>query len=91
MRVTYQEYLFVRDDQGKSVKVYDPCVAVDMKEKELDKFHKMMDYIETKGVIHPWDIEGDDEELLTAHVYVKDEKEGFEFIEHYKTAKKEAK
>lgn len=91
MRVTYQKYFFIKDDQGRSVKVYDPCVAIDMKEKELDKFHKMMDHIETKGIIHPWDIEGDDEELMTAHVYVQNEEEGLEFIRYYNDAKKSVK
>lgn len=88
MRVTYQKYLFVKDDSGKPVKVYDPCVAIDMKEKELDKFHKMMDYLDNQDIVYPWDIEGDDEELLTAHVYVKDEADSRKFIEAYKGAKK---
>ncbi len=88
MRITYQKHVFIKDDSGKSVSVYDPCVEIDMKEKELDKFHKMMDYLYTKGIIYPWDIEGDDEELLTAHVYVKDEADSRKFIEAYKDAKK---
>ena len=77
----------VKNDFGEVTSTYSPCVLVTMRESELSKFHKMMDWIEHQYVNYDYDVFQDDD-IVSVYVEVSDGADGADFLESYKEAKR---
>lgn len=91
MKAQYFDKNIIREN-GKYVGTQQPLVIITMQPSEVDRFQRMMDYIEdTHGVRWKCDLEADDSGVETAYVYVSDQLNGREFFEYYKEAKSEVR
>lgn len=93
MNAKYYGKKLIKNEFGDILRKMTPCVQITMKENEVDRFDKMLDYIiENIGISYACDFVVDGiEGIVTAYVPVDDAEDGRDFFECYKEAKANVK
>ena len=93
MTAKYYGKKLIKNEFGDILRKMTPCVEITMKENEVDRFHKMLDYI-TKNIGWSYDADLIADGIggtVSAYVPVDDAEDGRDFFECYKEAKANVK
>ena len=80
-----------KNEFGETIRKYSPCVGIVMKEKEVEKFEKMMKWIEDNICDYNYSLVQIEEGKISAYVDVDNKYDAQWFLEDYKNAKKSVK